>query len=240
MCESKNAIVTGAAGDLGSALCAALGERGYRVARIVRDINSVDGTVCRDGDSVFKCDLSDPTERLRTWKEICDWAKHLNLLVNCAGVAYGAPAMMTNIDKLKSIFEVNYFAPVEFSQFAARLMARKKNGVIINVLSIQALLYEPGNLAYGGSKAALAHATKLMASEFGRLGIRVNGVAPTVIKGKMAKLMDSKSREALIGYSSLASELEVNEVVEAILFLASQSARNISGEILRIDGGMRF
>ncbi|MDA8631266.1 SDR family oxidoreductase [Litoricolaceae bacterium] len=240
MFESKNAIVTGAAGDLGSSLCKALSESGWRVARIVRNINSVDARECSDGDSVFKCDLTDPLERVRTWREICDWTKNLDLLVNCAGVAYGAPAMMTNMADLKSTFEVNYFAPVEFSQFAARLMARKKNGVIINVLSIQALLSEPGNLAYGGSKAALLHATKLMASEFGKLGIRVNGVAPTVIKGKMAKLMDLKSKETLIGYSSLASELDVDEVVEAILFLASQSARNISGEILRIDGGMRF
>ena len=240
MFESKNAIVTGAAGDLGSSLCKALSEIGYRVAHIVRDTDSLDAREHRDGDSVFQCDLSDPLERVRTWREICDWTKNLDLLVNCAGVAHGAPAMMTKMADLKSTFEVNYFAPVEFSQLAARLMARKRKGVIINVLSIQALLAEPGNLAYGGSKAALLHATKLMASEFGKLGIRVNGVAPTVIKGKMAELMDLKSKETLLGYSSLASELDVDEVIEAILFLASQSARNINGEILRIDGGMRI
>ena len=90
-------------------------------------------------------------------------------------------------------------------------------------------MHEPGNIAYGGSKAALAHATKVMAAEFGKLGIRVNGVAPTVVKGKMSGQMDRASKEALLAYSSLASELDIDEVVDAILFLSSQSTPNVNG-----------
>jgi len=233
------AVVIGATGALGRATSNRLNDMGYRVANIARSFDSEFLDSCKH-NLFISCDLGVEEQRSEAWKRICQWTKRLDLLVNCSGVAHGAPAMMTRLSDLRAIFEINYLAVIDFSQRAARLMARSNHGVIIHIASIQACIAQPGNLAYGGSKAALVHSTKVMAAEFGKLGIRVNAIAPTVIKSKMLDLMDDKSKGRLLELSFLGSCLEVDEVVDAVEFLCSSSAKNISGQVIRIDGGMPF
>lgn len=235
----KCAVVIGAAGTLGAATSRRLNAIGFRVANIARSFDQ-EHLDSYDHNLFVSCDLEVDVQRSAAWKKICQWTKRLDLLVNCSGVAHGAPAMMTRLSDLKKIYEINYISAIDFSQRAARLMARGNHGVIVHIASIQACLAEPGNLAYGGSKAALVHSTKVMAAEFGKMGIRVNAIAPTMIKSKMLSLMDEKSKRRLLELSALGTCLEVEEVVDVVEFLCSSSARNISGQVIRIDGGMPF
>ncbi|WP_152971338.1 SDR family NAD(P)-dependent oxidoreductase, partial [Rhizobium ecuadorense] len=100
------------------------------------------------------------------------------------------------LEDLKRIFDVNYFNQILFSQYVAKRMVRAKAGSIVNIASTAGLLSDAGTLAYGGSKAALIHATKVMATELGPFGIRVNAIAPAVVETDMAIQMDEKARTA--------------------------------------------
>ena len=119
-------------------------------------------------------------------------------------------------------------------------MLRNKRGVIINMASTAGLLADKGTMAYGCSKAALIHGTKIMASELGEFGIRVNCIAPSVTETDMAKLMDVKSIKLLDERSVLVGRIKPSEISELILFLISDSAKNITGQVIRIDQGMPF
>lgn len=238
--DLKTAIVTGAYGGIGKSIVQRLTQEGYRVCHLIRDLGNASNIVQDDSSLVVECDLSLIDDRKQAWSKIREWTKQIDLLVNAAGVAFGAPAMMTSDSDLKRVFEVNYVAAVDLSQRVGRVMMRQQCGSIINILSVQALLAEPGNLAYGGSKAALAHATRVMASEWGKFGIRVNAVAPTVVSTKMMCLMEETARDRLVSASALGSILDPNDVAELVFFLASSKADQINGQIIRIDGGMSY
>ena len=112
-----------------------------------------------------------------------------------AGLAQGSLAAMTRISDMRDVFEVNLFGPLQFTQHITKKMMRQKSGAIVNITSTAGILGDRGTLAYGGSKAALAHASRVMAAEFGPLGIRVNAVAPSAVTSAMADQMDEVARE---------------------------------------------
>ncbi|MGK0372958.1 MAG: 3-oxoacyl-[acyl-carrier protein] reductase, partial [Glaciecola sp.] len=100
------------------------------------------------------------------------------------------------------------------------------------------ILSDKGTLAYGASKAALIHSTKVMATELGGFGIRVNAVAPAVVESRMAGLMDEESIRALNERSALQTNIYPREVVDMILYILSDSSVNITGQIFKIDRGI--
>ena len=166
--------------------------------------------------------------------------KKIDVLVNCAGIAHGSLFSMTRIEDLKNIFQVNFFAQILFSQYIAKNMMRYKNGSIINISSTSSILADSGSLAYGCSKAALSHATRIMATELGAFGIRVNGIAPAKVETKMGKLMDEKSSNILEQRTSIKGNILPDNIADLIYFLASEESQMINGQVLRIDKGLPF
>jgi 3-oxoacyl-[acyl-carrier protein] reductase len=139
---------------------------------------------------------------------------------------------------MKRVFDINYFNQILFSQYLVKKMVRAKSGSIINIASTAGLLADAGTLTYGGSKAALIHATKVMATELGPFGIRVNAIAPAVVETDMAALMDEKARSALDERSAIKGTVETEDVAELISFLASARSTKITGQIVRLDRGL--
>ena len=111
---------------------------------------------------------------------------------------------------------------------------------MINIGSVAGLIGDRGTLAYGASKSALMYATKVMANEFASYKITVNSVAPGVVSTGMAEQMDQNSRVDMTNSSFMKQESAPEDVANAVLFLASKDAGLITGQTLRIDGGMRF
>ena len=231
----KTAVVTGANRGIGRATCEAFLAQGATVLACARNIDSA-----FDGLDVqpIQLDLSDEASIKDAIKAIRSASKTIDVLVNCAGIASGALFQMTSMTELREVFEVNFFGQIALSQGISRLMARQKAGSIINITSTASDVPDPGTMAYGASKAALARATHSMATELGGLGIRVNAISPGVTQTDMADQMDEQAREKLIENSALKRMAEPKDIANTAVFLASDLSSHITGQVVRVDGGM--
>lgn len=163
----------------------------------------------------------------------------IDILVNNAGVEHGGSFQMTPISKIKEIFDINFFAQMELTQLILKIMTRQKSGSIINIGSISGEDLKSGNSAYGISKAALMSWTKVLAKELGSLGIRINSVAPGITDTDMGNKNSEKTKEETLINTPLGRFASPQEIAKAVLFLASDNASFINGQVIRIDGGLR-
>jgi 3-oxoacyl-[acyl-carrier protein] reductase len=163
----------------------------------------------------------------------------VDVLINNAATAEGAPFEMTSIDRLRHVFEINFFAQIGLTQRVVRLLKKSKAGRIINIGSVAGIIGDRGTLAYGGSKSALMFATKVMANELARYGITVNAVAPGVTAAGMSAQMKEDDRNNLVDASFMQREGRAEEVVNVIIFLASKASSFVNGQVIRVDGGMK-
>lgn len=237
----KTAIVTGASKGMGLKIASTLIAEGYLVAACSRTVSrSLDALIKAHPETRhFPFDLEEAQSVKDCASDILKAYERIDILVNCAGMAAGGLFGMTRIEDLKRVFEVNYFNQILFSQYIVKKMTRAKAGSIINIASTAGLRADPGTLSYGGSKAALIHATRVMAAELGPMGIRVNAIAPAVVDTDMAALMDEKARTQLDERSALKGAVEPNDVADLVAFLASDKSRKITGQVLRVDRGLR-
>ncbi|MEL4888676.1 SDR family oxidoreductase [Pectobacterium betavasculorum] len=164
--------------------------------------------------------------------------KPIDILVNVAGVTQDAFFPMITQEQMKKTFAINFFSQMYFTQFITKLMLRNKKGSIVNISSISALEGNPGQLAYGASKAAMIAATKTLSAELAAQGIRVNAVAPGVIDTAMTSGLPQSVMDRQLARCSLERLGSTQEVANVILYLASDAASYVTGQVLRIDGGM--
>lgn len=240
-CE-PTAIVTGASKGIGLNIATKLAQQGYSIAACSRSLSD-ELKVLVDGDprhSYFSLDLGNGQSIKDCARAVLKWAGKVDALVNCAGQANGNMFLMTRIDDMRHLFDVNLFGSLQFTQYVAKKMIRHKMGSIVNIASTAGLLADKGTLAYGGSKAALIHATKVIAAELGTFNIRVNAIAPAVVETGMAELMDEEARKVLNERSALAGSVEPEDITNLVSFLISDDSSRISGQIIRVDRAMPF
>lgn len=244
--NGKTAIVTGANKGIGLAIANKLAEEGYNIAACLRSsstgIHDLVNNPQFDGQEhqIFKIDLLDKSSIYKCVKSIFMWKKSADILVNNAGIAHGSLYMMTRSEDFHEVFEANFFSQIYLSQLVSKRMLRTKSSSIINISSTAGILADKGTLAYGCSKAALIHATKIMATELGVYGIRVNSIAPSITETDMSKLMDKDSINRLDQRTALSGRIQPVEVANVVSFLISDNAKNITGQIIRIDQGISF
>lgn len=240
--DGRTAVVTGANRGIGRAIAETLRAQGARIAACVRDpeAETFRQWLETQGAEVIpvRLDLADADSIKAAVADIRAKAPDVDVLVNNAGVASGGIFQMLSVANLRAVFDVNFFGPIAFTQGLVRLMARKKAGSIINISSTAADIADPGTLSYGTSKAALARATQSMATELGAAGIRVNAVAPGVAKTDMLDQMDPRAAERLIDRSALKRPAEAKNIADTVLFLASDLSTHVTGQIIRVDGGI--
>lgn len=182
-------------------------------------------------------DLADENQVKTAIKSIIQEKKKIDILVNNAGIAYGATFQMTSIEKMKEVFEVNFFSQIYIMQLVSRDMMKQKRGSIINMASVGGIETNPGYLAYGSSKAALIWATKCLSKEIGIYGVRVNAIAPGLTETSMGYYKSEEELQKVINRTSLRRMGMPNEIAEAVLYLASDDASFITGQVLQVDGG---
>lgn len=241
----RNVIITGANRGIGRALVEHWDRSGANVLMCMRtvdeDLVNLAEVAREDGRNhqVVTLDLLSSESIKSAHQRIAGWSREIDVLVNNAGAAYGGLATMTSTAKLQEIFQINFFGQIEFTQFIARLMMKRAKGNILFVGSTAGIRADEGTLAYGSSKAALMHAARILATEFAPYKIRVNAIAPSVTATDMLQEMTESAIVKLTENSLLGSVLTVDDVVNFITFIASDAARNINGQVLKIDGGSR-
>lgn len=161
----------------------------------------------------------------------------IDVLVNNAGISTVGLLSQTKVEDVKHLFDVNYFSVLRIIQLVSKKMMMKRKGVIINMASLAGIEPQPGKIAYGSSKAAIILMTQCLAKELGPLGIRVNAIAPGPIETEMIHQYSDDMLKQLASESSLRRLGRPEEIAQTALFLASEQAPYINGEIIKVAGG---
>lgn len=170
-------------------------------------------------------------------QSIIDEGQPIDVLVNNAGISTVGLLNMSKVEDIEKLFNVNYFAMLRIIQKVSKRMSRQRKGCIINMGSIAGIEPQPGKIAYGSSKAAVMMMTKCLAKELGPMGIRVNSIAPGPIETEMIHQYKDDMLEKLAAESALRRLGKTEEIAQVAVFLASEQASYINGEIIKVDGG---
>lgn len=244
--KGKNAIVTGANRGIGRAIVETFVQNGANVFACARSKNESFELDMKELESQYLCkifpiyfDLLSHEQMVEAVKEIRSHKMKIDILINNAGVLSEYQRfLMTPLETTKKVFDIDFFAQMDFTQMIVRLMQRNRCGSIVYISSIASLDAFFSSYDYAACKAAVNIAMKQQAREFGELGIRVNAIAPGVIETDMIKNVDSESKDSLLPAIYLNRFGNKWDVASAVMFMASDLSSYVTGQILRVDGGI--
>ncbi|HKU36746.1 MAG TPA: 3-oxoacyl-[acyl-carrier-protein] reductase [Polyangiales bacterium] len=242
--DGKVAVVTGGFRGLGRAMAESLGKSGaYVVAADVlpEDVGQETLRVLSASGAkgeLKRLDVTNAEQVDETFKELHKRLGRLDIVVNNAGIARDNLLLRVSDEDIQKTFAVNVTGAINCARSAVRIMMRAKTGRIINLASVVAELGNPGQTVYSASKAALIGLTKTLAREYASRGITVNAVAPGFIDTDMTKNLPEDAKKYMLEQIPLARIGKPEDVAAAVLFLSTDEASYITGQVLRVNGGM--
>ncbi len=243
--DGQIAAITGAGSGIGRATAQAFSRLGAEIVALDRNgiaITELAETLRAEGSRAHSMvlDVSDAAAVDRAFAEIGRHLKRLDVLVNSAGIAIRRPATEISVEDWNKVMSVNVTGTFLCSRAAARLMQPGRKGSIINLSSVMGLsggFYS--NASYQTSKGAIVNMTRALATEWARDGIRVNSVAPTWTRTEFTRslLAETEVLQHIIDMTPLGRIAEVEDIVGAVVYLASPAGSMVTGHILVVDGG---
>lgn len=239
--DGKVALVTGGSRGIGRACVVALArERAKVVFTYAGNVKAAEETVAAtDGKAVaIQSDVSDPEGAKALIDEVVKTQGGLHVLVNNAGISLDGLLMRYKDEDLQRSFATNVFGAFYLCRAAARPMMKARSGRIIMMGSVVGASGNVGQTVYAGTKAALDGMAKSLAKELASRNITANVIAPGFIQTDMTNEMSEDAKKALVEMVPSGELGKVEDIADAVCYLASDSARYVTGQVLHVNGGL--
>lgn len=245
MLEDKTMVITGCNRGIGLAILKDAAQHGADIFAVVRKENKEFAELCGRLSKEYDveiipvyADFEDEEQVKKAAKEIIRTKKPIDILVNNIGIANPLNMLtMTRMETIHKAFQINLFSGLLFTQILGKSMMRNKAGSIIFISSSAA--YDGGaNIEYSASKAAIIGSVRRLAMEFGKFGIRVNAVAPGLTATDMGNSMSEEDEAIAVSMNIMHRKGEPEEIADVVVFLGSDMSRFMTGQVLRVDGGL--
>ena len=240
----KTAIVTGASRGIGKAIALKLAERGANVAfNHLGDGEKAEETV-KELEALgvkaaaYECNVADFESSSKLVEDIIEEFGEVHILVNNAGIVRDTLMLSMKESDFDAVIAVNLKGTFNMTKAVYKHFMKKRRGRIINISSIVGITGNAGQSNYASAKAGIIGMTKSIAKELGARNVTVNAIAPGFIKTDMTDGMPEKAREATLAAIPLKRAGEVTDIANTVAFLASDEASYITGEVIKVDGGL--
>ena len=246
MLKNKNIVLTGSNRGIGLAILEECAGNGANIFACMRSHHSeTDERILAVAEEnqvhIYPVyfDMCDEGAVKDACAEILGYKMPIDGIVNNAGVVGDKNLFfMSSLQDIRAAFDVNFFGPMLLIQRLCKNMIRNKRGAIVNISSVAAIEGSPAQLGYVSSKAALIGATRRLAIELGEYGIRVNAVAPGIIETDMLAQMDKNVKEEQVAFTALKRQGLPKEIAKTVKYLLSEESSYLTGQVIRVDGGL--
>ncbi len=235
--DGRGCVIVGGSSGFGESIARRCIVEGGRVLIAARNGEKLEQVAAEIGAEARVCDATSWSQLKDLAADALDRFGRLDVAVNCAGFEHNAPVADLDPEHVEPMVAVQFTGALYFIQHMANAM--QSGGSVITISSLTATLVAEGYAPYAGAKAGINHASKIAASEYGASGVRVNVVSPTTVETPMvAQLFATPGvRDAMVSETPLGDLPGIEDVTNAVLFLASDAAAFITGETLHSDGG---
>jgi len=239
----QTAIVTGASRGIGKAIALELGKSGAQVACVARNQEKLQATVDQIQEAggtaaVYLCDVTESAAVTQVIEEVIAHWGQLDILVNNAGITRDTLIPRMSDEDWDSVLTANLRSVFLFTRSASMPMMRRRSGRIINISSVSGIMGNPGQANYSASKAGIIGMTQTVARELASRKVTVNAICPGFIATEMTDALGPVVQEEVKKRVPARRLGQTEEIADAVLYLASQSAAYITGQVLTVDGGL--
>lgn len=242
--EEKVAVVTGASRGIGRGIALALAREGAmvvvnyngsadRAEEVVQMIRESGGKA-----AAVQCNVSEFEAAKEFFANVVKEYGRIDILVNNAGITKDNLIMKMSEEEFQSVIQTNLAGTFHGVKFVSRPMMKQRCGRIINIASVAGVVGNMGQANYSASKAGVIGLTKSMAKELASRNITVNAIAPGFVETEMTDVLSDSVKEAAVATIPLGKFGQVEDIAEAVVFLASDRAKYITGQVLCVDGGI--
>ncbi len=244
MLSQKTAIVTGGTRGIGKAIALRLAADGADVVVLATKETQASAEVVQEIETMgrraafYACNVADAKEVDATVKKVIEQFGKIDILVNNAGITKDQLLIQMKEEDFESVIDVNLKGCFHMSKACIRPFIKQRSGRIINISSVVGLMGNAGQVNYAASKAGIIGLTKSIAKEYAAKGVTCNAVAPGYIQTEMTQVLSEQASEGIMSQIPTKRFGNPEDVANVVTFLAQDAASYITGEVIKVDGGM--
>jgi 3-oxoacyl-[acyl-carrier protein] reductase len=241
--QGKSAIVTGGSTGIGAAIALGLAREGCDVAINYQGDDDEAHGVAREIEALgrraqaYDVDVKEHADAAKMVDAVVERFGRLDILISNAGINRDGVIWKMTEEQWDAVIDVNLKGCFNYNQAAARVFKNQNSGKIVNVSSINGMRGRFGQTNYAASKGGEIALTKALARELGRYNVNVNSVAPGLVMTAMTRKMPPEALESSLNETAFGRAASVEEIADVVVFLCSDRARHITGEVIKVDGG---